>query len=143
MKRNCILNVIIVIVLVLLTVKAFSQNTIEVTVKNIKEVTGSIRVGLFNDEEKFLKTPIKGEIVKTSAKTMKIIFKDLPNGTYAVSVIHDENENEKLDTGFMGIPKEGFGFSNDAMGTFGPPKYKEASFTLPDAKQVSVTLKYM
>jgi len=143
MKNNCILTFLVVVLLVLLTVKAFSQSTIEVTITNIKEVKGSIRVGLSNVAEEFPNKPIKGQVIKTTDKTMKVIFENVSAGTYAISVIHDENENEKLDTGFMGIPKEGFGFSNDTMGTFGPPKFKEASFITPATNAISITLKYM
>ncbi len=144
MKKTCILTVLVAALLIALSVKAFSQSTIEVTVANIKEVKGTIRVALFTESEDFPNNkPIKGQIVKTTGKTMKVVFENVPDGTYAASVIHDENENEKLDTGFMGIPKEGFGFSRDAMGTFGPPKFKEAAFTSPATKAVTVTLKYM
>ena len=122
---------------------AFAQSNVEVVIKKIKGTAGSLRVALFNSEEQFLKTPFKGEIVKISGETVTVVFKNVPAGTYGASVIHDENENEKMDTGMMGIPKEGFGFSNDAMGMFGPPKFKEASFVLPATKSVSVTLKYM
>ncbi|PZR40581.1 MAG: hypothetical protein DI538_03795 [Azospira oryzae] len=121
----------------------FAQSNVEVVIKKIKGTAGSLRVALFNSEEQFLKTPYKGEIVKISGETVTVVFKNVPAGTYGASVIHDENENEKMDTGMMGIPKEGFGFSNDAMGMFGPPKFKEASFVLPATKSVSVTLKYM
>jgi uncharacterized protein (DUF2141 family) len=144
MKRNCILTIIGVALLVLLSAKAFSQSTIEVTVTNIKELKGTIRVALFTQSEDFPNNkPVKGQIVKITGKTMKVGFENVAAGIYAISVIHDENENEKLDTGFMGIPKEGFGFSNDAMGTFGPPKFKEASFSIPEIKAASITLKYM
>ncbi len=143
MKKNCIFNLLVIALLVFLSIKAFSQTTIEVTITNIKEVKGSIRVGLSNDAEKFPDAPMKGKVEKITNKTMKVTFENVPAGTYAVSIIHDENENEKLDTGFMGIPKEGFGFSNDAMGMFGPPKFKEASFATPATKVVSITLKYM
>jgi len=144
MKKNCILTVLVVVLLVLLSAKAFSQSNIEVTITNIKEVKGTIRLALFTDAENFPDNkPVMGKIVKTTAKTMKVILENVPDGTYAASVIHDENENEKLDTGFIGIPKEGFGFSNDAMGTFGPPKFKEASFATSATQAISITLKYM
>lgn len=134
----------ILTVLTLFTVSfTFAQSNVEVVIKKIKGTAGSLRVALFNSEEQFLKTPYKGEIVKISGETVTVVFKNVPAGTYGASVIHDENENEKMDTGMMGIPKEGFGFSNDAMGMFGPPKFKEASFVLPATKSVSVTLKYM
>jgi uncharacterized protein (DUF2141 family) len=55
-------------------------------------------------------------------------FLGVAPGTYAVSVFHDENSNGKLDTNFMGIPREGVGASNDAKGHLGPPKFDAASF---------------
>ena len=68
-------------------------------------------------------------------------FEGLATATYAVAVIHDANSNKKLDT-MMGIPREGFGFSRNPTITFGPPKFKSASFPLDGAKQ-QVKMKYM
>lgn len=56
-------------------------------------------------------------------------FTDVTPGRYAVSVYHDENSNQKMDTNFLGIPKEGVGSSNDAKGKMGPPKFDAAAFT--------------
>lgn len=55
-------------------------------------------------------------------------FSGVAPGTYAVSVVHDENSNGKLDTNFIGMPREGVGASNDAKGHMGPPKFSAASF---------------
>jgi uncharacterized protein (DUF2141 family) len=57
-----------------------------------------------------------------------VVFEDLPHGDYALKIFHDENDNQKLDTNFVGFPKEKFGFSNDAMGRFGPPSFDQARF---------------
>ncbi len=57
----------------------------------------------------------------------------VPFGEYAVKVYHDENGNDRLDTRMFGIPKERFGFSNNARGTLGPPDYSEARFVLDTA----------
>ncbi|NJN52817.1 MAG: DUF2141 domain-containing protein [Gammaproteobacteria bacterium] len=54
----------------------------------------------------------------------------LPAGEYAIRVMHDVNGNSKLDANFVGMPTEPFGFSNDAAGSFGPPKWDAAKFTL-------------
>ena len=54
-------------------------------------------------------------------------MKDLPAGTYALALVHDENDNLKIDTGLFGIPTEGFCFSKNAMGLFGPPSFKDAA----------------
>ena len=57
------------------------------------------------------------------------VFTGLPNGNYAIAVMHDENNNAKLDTNFFGIPQEGFGFSNGAKAhTFSPASFEEARF---------------
>ena len=55
-------------------------------------------------------------------------FSGIASGIYAVSVFHDENSNGKLDTNFMGIPREGVGASNGARGHLGPPKFDAAAF---------------
>jgi uncharacterized protein (DUF2141 family) len=60
-----------------------------------------------------------------------VVFENVVPGRYALSFIHDENDNKKLDTNLIGIPKEGFGYSKDAMGRFGPPKFDDAVLTVP------------
>ena len=65
------------------------------------------------------------------------------SGTYAISVVHDENGNGKLDTAVM-MPKEGFGFSRNPKIAFGPPKFKKASFAVgAEAAAQTVKMKYM
>lgn len=72
---------------------------------------------------------IAGSIKNIDTETYKETF-DIPAGTYAVGYYIDANENEKLDTNFLGIPKEEHGFSNNVRGKFGPPSFKSASFIL-------------
>ena len=115
---------------------------VEVIVKNVKNEKGVLMVGLFNSEKTFTRQPWKGEMPPAREGTITVVFKQVPAGKYAVAVFHDVNENGKLDTNFMGIPKEGFGFSNDVMGTFGPPSFEKAKFKCPVSKPVSVTMKY-
>ncbi len=65
---------------------------------------------------------------------------DIPPGTYAIKLHIDENENGELDTNFLGIPKEQYGFSNNAK-AFGIPKFESASFQLNEYKKISIDLK--
>ena len=65
---------------------------------------------------------------KAVGPVVRLQFPDLSLGSYAVKVFHDVDDNSILDTNWMGIPKEPYGFSNDAMGTFGPPSFEQASF---------------
>ena len=59
---------------------------------------------------------------------------------YAVSVVYDEDGNGKLNTGFLGIPSDPVGFSNNAKGTFGPPSFYKASFAFPELEKISIIL---
>jgi uncharacterized protein (DUF2141 family) len=66
--------------------------------------------------------------VKIAERQAVCDFTGMAPGTYAVSVVHDENSNGKLDRNLIGIPREGVGASNDAKGHMGPPKFSAASF---------------
>jgi uncharacterized protein (DUF2141 family) len=121
----------------------FAQAQLHVTVKNIKDQKGSIRIGLFTNEKDFLKKPSEGKVVKVNAKEVSVIFENLPDGEYAVSVIHDENDNGELDSNAFGIPKEGFAFGNNAMGMFGPPSFDKAKIVLKNGRVAqTIELKY-
>ena len=120
------------------------QGVLTVEVSNIKEMKGNVNVGLFTNENDFLKKSAFGKIVKADKGKVIVTFEDLPVGNYAVSVIHDENENGELDSNFMGIPKEGFGFGNDATGMFGPPSFDKTLVNWEGKdKSVKITMKYM
>lgn len=137
-----------IFIALLLTVCTFNtpvcaQGTLYVEVSGIKTVEGTIRVGLFKTEEDFLKNAFQGEVVQVAGDTALVVFKNLPAGNYAVSVIHDENANGKLDSNFFGIPNEGVGFSNNATGTFGPPSFDKAMIVWKEKDMtVSIRLKY-
>ena len=64
----------------------------------------------------------------------------MPLGSYAISTYHDENDNDKLDKNIVGIPKEAYGFSNDATGFMGPPKWEDAKFDLKEDKTITINL---
>jgi uncharacterized protein (DUF2141 family) len=67
---------------------------------------------------------------------VEVVFENLPAGDYAISILHDVNKDGKMNTNFMGIPKEGYGFSNNVMGTMGPPSFEKAKFKLSSEKVV-------
>lgn len=70
-------------------------------------------------------------------------FDNLPQGTYAMTALHDENGNGKLDT-FLGIPREGFAFSNNPRIGFGPPSYSKVRFNIGAARAlVRLQFKYI
>ncbi len=100
-------------------------SSLEVTVSNIKSDKGKIRVGLFTKEE-FLKTPLEGKMAKASREGVTVVFDNLKPGVYAISIVHDENENGEMDTNKLGIPREGYAFGNNALGKLGPPSFEQS-----------------
>lgn len=134
------------IVLVLICLSGLglqAQSRLEVIINEVKDNTGTIILGLFSDEATFLKKPIIGKTVKATPGRIVVVFDNVPVGTYAVSIIHDSNENGELDSNLFGIPKEGFGFSNDAMGTFGPPSFDKAKLVVSSMTVATVKMRYM
>jgi len=106
-------------------------NMIHVDVEGLRSDRGQVLCALFSSAADFPKKTdqavahAKSEILGRRATCE---FQGVPPGTYAISVFHDENSNGKLDTNFMGIPREGVGASNNAKGHFGPPKFSAAAF---------------
>jgi uncharacterized protein (DUF2141 family) len=125
---------------------AEKNGTIVVIGKNLKDSKGRIGAALFKSADGFpkdSKKAFKRGRAKIKDKKAQIEFKDIPYGEYAVALIHDENENGKMDYNAIGLPKEGYGFSNDAMGTLGPPDFKAAKFKLDSPKKdVPIKLNY-
>lgn len=66
----------------------------------------------------------------------------LPPGDYAISAIHDENDNKKLDKSFIGMPTEGVAFSNNAKISFGPPKFEKARFHIEGETAQTLRMRY-
>ncbi len=132
----------------LFSLNAFGQSenskVLKVKVMNIKKGEGTIRIAAYSPDQKFLGEEIVEGIITpvNEAGSVIAVFENLPLGTYALSLYHDQNNNGKLDTNFVGIPKEPYGFSNDARGTFGPPKYTAAQFDfIKDGQQIEVRVK--
>lgn len=124
------------------TVYTYAQE-LKVVVKNVKSDDGMVRLALYNSEDQHMKKEFKAVEVKSKNGETVAVFKGITPGTYTISVIHDANDNKELDSNFIGIPKEGFGFSNDAMGSFGPPDFKKASFEFTSDKAVVINLRYL
>ncbi|MFY8188475.1 MAG: DUF2141 domain-containing protein [Flavobacterium sp.] len=124
----------------LLSVFGFAQEvSLSVKIKNIASNDGKIYVGVYADEKSFLKKVYRGNLIEIDGSEAKCEFK-LPAGTYAVSIFHDENDNQKFDTGWFGIPIEDYGTSNNAKGFMGPPKFEDAKIELKENKTITISL---
>jgi uncharacterized protein (DUF2141 family) len=117
---------------------------LEISVKGLKSDKGVLVVALLSSAAMY---DAGDEVFRDASLPIRdgrasVTFEGLPYGSYAVKTYHDANSNGKLDTNFVGFPKEGFGFSNDAMGRFGPPTFEEASFDLATEKlQIEINSK--
>jgi uncharacterized protein (DUF2141 family) len=102
--------------------------SLTVRVTGIRNTEGNIRLVLRRDEN----SVIEVKQVEIDAKTMtaQAVFDGVPDRTYGVAVIHDENKNGKLDMNEMGVPLEGYGHSNNPAKRMGPPSFDETTFAL-------------
>lgn len=107
-----------------------AELTIEVS--NISELKGQVMIALYANGETWLGKPAQGSGAAANADKVLVKFADVPAGTYAAAVFQDVNGNGKMDSNVMGIPTEPFGFSNNATGRFGPPKFDQAKFLMAD-----------
>lgn len=119
-----------------------SANALILKLNNLKSDKGSIAIAIFNKSESFPKKA-QDAVFKSFTKVADFPLSiKVPKGEYAISIFHDENNNQKLDTNFIGIPKEAFGFSNDVIGLMGPPSFKKAKFKVyDDNSTISIKLK--
>jgi uncharacterized protein (DUF2141 family) len=121
---------------------------IEITVKNIKTTNGQILIGIFKDNASFDKEkPFKSvQASKASMKNGVLTIKtQLESGIYGASLLDDENNNAKMDYNFIGVPKEGFGFSNYYHKGFSKPKFQTFQFEVKDAvsTKIDMAIRYM
>ncbi len=113
---------------------------VTVQINQIEKNQGHLLVSIFAGKENYNANKAKSSLmVKVSKKSHSIIFKNIPNGSYAIKLYHDENDNKKLDMNLFGIPSEGYGFSNN-VGAYGPANFKDASFNITHNKTLKIDL---
>ena len=117
-----VIRICLVMFLVFLHAELQAQHQLTITVKKVPNTKGKISAALYNTADDFLKfdkvfdstssEAIEGETV--------LIFDNVPAGNYAIALFHDENNNGKMDTNFLGIPKEKVAFSKAKNENFWP-----------------------
>ena len=118
---------------------------LHIDIARLRSARGMVRICLTADPKNFPACVDDARATTRSvpAAETAITFGALPQGDYAMAVIHDENSNNKLDT-IAGIPREGFGFSRNPAILFGAPRFAAARFTLTgDAEKQQIRMKYM
>jgi uncharacterized protein (DUF2141 family) len=113
-----------------------------VTVTDLPSDAGSVRAALYADAASFAaqQNAVAAVILKPHDKTVRLTLGDLPPGRYALAVFDDLNDNGKLDTNLLSMPTEPWGFSNGAVGNFGPPSFEQAAIELV-AAGAAITVK--
>lgn len=127
-------TIFLTLALLFSTLLGFSQNsgiTITVTVDNATSDNGKVLFALHTQN-----TFMKSNAVQVAANTIengkvKVEFKNVEPGTYAIMVLHDENENQQMDFETNGMPKENYAVSNNSL-SYGPPKFDDAKFEVTD-----------
>ncbi|SDR88631.1 DUF2141 domain-containing protein [Gramella sp. MAR_2010_147] len=123
-------TLIITILMLVFSLISTAQNSVEITMTGFESNEGKAVFGLYSSKENWLEKTfktLKTEIIEGEAT---IVFQDLPDGEYAISAFHDEDENGELDM-FLGFyPAEDYATSNNAPAKFGPPNWKDAKFEL-------------
>lgn len=117
----------------------------KILVTNIKSKNGRLLIGWYNSEKSYNEknNPLYKKIVDVGKQSeVSVVFENVPPGKYAVSMFLDENGNNKMDTNFMGIPKEQYGFSNNVLPATRAANFKEASFEITQKPtEISIRLK--
>ncbi|MGY0392822.1 DUF2141 domain-containing protein [Bizionia sp. KMM 8389] len=111
--------------------------TISVTVENPVNANGHVLIGL-HTADTFMKTKaLQNRKVKVLDGKAKATFENLEPGNYGLMVVHDENDNSRMDFEENGMPKENYGMSNNPM-LYGPPSFNDAKFELTENTEISI-----
>ena len=111
-----------------------ATGTVRMELTGLEQSSGNIFIIVYDSKSTWLgeNTVLEQKVSIADSLDGDLVSADLqlPQGDYAITVYYDVNDNGVLDTNFIGIPKEPIASSNNAPARFGPPKYKDAVFTL-------------
>jgi uncharacterized protein (DUF2141 family) len=118
--------------------------TLRVELDGFRNDRGRAALGVFDTKAAFLKVAsrVDGRLIPIVGGRATVEFRDLKPGTYAVAVLHDENANNKLDFNMVGMPSEGYGFTNDAHSMFGPPSFEDAAMPVRSDRAARIHMQY-
>ena len=143
-KSYCIVVIFIFfLIAIVIPNKGFAAD-LEVTVKALRNDKGQLRMAIYNDPGEFPRgNEIRSLDISVKSGDVTGLFRGIKPGTYALAIHHDENLNNKMDTNFVGMPNEGYGFSNDARVFLTPPTFEAASFVIDKKlKKISLYIVY-
>ena len=115
-----------------------SAGTLSIRVGNVDARGGVLRLGLYDaqgypDDKS---APVASADVRAQAGETIIVLRDIPPGIYAIEAYQDINGNDKMDTSWIGLPEEPFGFSRDASPHLHKPRFQNVQFTVVAGQNV-------
>jgi Uncharacterized protein conserved in bacteria len=131
-------RILLLVCLVFFTRFACGQYSLDIEITGIRNSKGRIMLQLFDENQKVIGHQM-GDI---DVNKCNLKFTNLKPGKYAVRYFHDENLSQKLETNALGIPKEGYGYSNNAAGLFGPPSFDKWIFELNGDRKIQLKPTY-
>lgn len=120
--------------------------TLHLTIEGLRSSKGTVRLCLWSDGDGYPDCKKNSHVITKVVPAAPVVFVDfdaLPPGEYGVSAIHDENDNQRIDKSFIGLPKEGVAFSRDAKINFGPPKYEKVHFSVSGQAAQTMRMRYL
>jgi len=134
------------IMCLLLSFEPPSSKSVELHFTHFRNDTGFARIAVYNNPLNFCKESIK-PFREISAKIVhrqcSVTISDLPDGDYAITLLHDENEDAIMNYDFLGLPKEGFAFSNNALPGFTKPGFNACKIKVKAGITVKQTIKVL
>lgn len=139
------MKIIILLIILLHTLPNLNgQINLTITIPNVKNDQGLIQIGIYDNKENF---PKEGEefmliIQPADAPVFRHTIENLAPGDYAVALMHDENADGVCNLNFFGIPKEGYGFSNNVIPRLSAPSFESARISMTQNKNITINLIY-
>lgn len=118
-------------------------SVVEVAVSGVRDNRGHVRVAICPSQEFLKEQCIHSSRAPAKPGMVVVRVTGVPPGTYAVQAWHDEHDRGRIERNFLGIPRQGVGFSNDPSFRFGPPLFQDAAFLVgPNGGRAALTLYY-
>ncbi|MFU8842538.1 MAG: DUF2141 domain-containing protein [Bacteroidales bacterium] len=136
--------ILLLMVVISILPQVIGQVSLMITIPNVSNDQGLIQIGLFNEKEHFPKEGKEFLIVIRKAESPVFVhtIEGLQPGDYAIALMHDENADGVCNLNFFGIPKEGYGFSNNVKPRLSSPSFESARISLTVDQEIIINLIY-
>lgn len=114
--------------------------SLTVSVEGITTIKGDIRLCIIDNKEGFPDDCTYHAIAAVKSKTFSTTIPNVKKGQYAISLLHDEDSNTKMNYNFLGIPKEKYGFSNNPNSRFSIPAFEDCLFKVEKATKITIKI---